>query len=87
MRTIDGLGEHERRHSEREFICVLKRGLTAAQLSTLQQLERFGWTLHFVRHPGGQPLVATLLDPDDSRPAVLEADGSIKKDPPMRFRS
>jgi hypothetical protein len=88
MQIYDGLAEQERRHSEREFSCVLKRELTAAQLATLQQLERFGWILHFVRHGDGQAPVATLLDPDDSRHAVLDTDGSLNKDPPMmQFRS
>jgi hypothetical protein len=87
MHIGHGIGEQERRQSERAYVCVLKRELSEHQLSTLEQLERFGWILQFVRHDDGQPPVATVLDPEDSCQAVLEADGSINKDPPMQFRA
>lgn len=83
----DSPHEQERRRAEREFISVLKRELNAEQLATLLQLERFGWILKFVRHEPEQPPIPAVLDPDHNSFAVLEADGSINKDPPLHFRS
>jgi hypothetical protein len=77
--------EGDRRRIEREFDIVLKRELNEEQLATLLQLERFGWILRFVRQDSDQP-VAAMLDPDRNCYAVLEADGSINKDPPLQFR-
>jgi hypothetical protein len=86
MQTTDQEDGTDRRHPGRGFTCVLKRRLNARQQATLQQLERFGWMLHFVRDDPAHP-VATLLDPEDSAPALLLPDGSLIKDPPMHFRS
>jgi hypothetical protein len=67
---------------------VLKRNLNGAQLATLNTLERFGWSIKFVRHvPGTGPKVV-LHDPDTHKYAVLDADGVLDENPVWeRFRS
>ena len=82
----DECREQDRRCREREFITVLKQELNEEQLATLQQLERFGWILRFVRRAdAGRPIPA-VLDPLMGDFAVLEPDGSINKAPPLHFR-
>jgi len=67
---------------------VLKRSLNGAQLATLNTLERFGWSIKFVRQvPGSAPKVV-LHDPDTHKYAVLDADGVLDENPVWeRFRS
>ncbi|HZV24134.1 MAG TPA: hypothetical protein VFF93_10235 [Luteimonas sp.] len=67
---------------------VLKRSLNGAQLATLNTLERFGWSIKFVRQvPGGAPKVV-LHDPDTHKYAVLDGDGVLDENPVWeRFRS
>jgi hypothetical protein len=78
--------EVDRRKIEREFTSVLKQCLNDEQLATLLQLERFGWILTFVRQPRNSEPVPAVLDPDNDEYAVLDADGSLNKDPPLQFR-
>jgi hypothetical protein len=54
--------DRERRKSEHELISALKRELNDDQRDTLAQLERFGWTLKFVRRPVFQDAVDGTLN-------------------------
>jgi len=67
---------------------VLKRSLNGAQLATLNTLERFGWSIKFVRQmPGAAPKVV-LHDPDTHKYALLDSDGVLDENPVWeRFRS
>ncbi len=76
----------ERRRRNQPSELALKRALTADQLATLLTLERFGWTLRFIRRNGAASPIAALYDPDHQRFAVLEADGQVNTSPAARFR-
>lgn len=67
---------------------ALKRKLNEAQLATLNTLERFGWSVRFVRQmPGSAPKVV-LHDPDTHKYALLDGDGGLDENPVWeRFRS
>ena len=67
---------------------ALKRKLNGAQLATLNTLERFGWSIRFVREvPGSAPKVV-LHDPDTRKYALLDGDGVLDENPVWeRFRS
>ncbi len=78
--------DRERRKTEHELISALKRDLTEEQRDTLSQLERFGWTLKFVRHPPFQEPVAVIMNPDTHRFAVIEANGTLDEKSTLLFR-
>lgn len=78
--------DRERRKTEHELISALKRDLTDDQRDTLTQLERFGWTLKFVRHPPFQEPTAVILNPDTRRFAVIGADGKLDEQASLLFR-
>lgn len=78
--------DRERRKTEHELISALKRELTDDQRDTLSQLERFGWTLKFVRRPPFQEPVGVIMNPDTHRFAVIEADGTLNENSTLLFR-
>lgn len=65
---------------------ALKLGINEDQMDTLQTLERFGWSLKFVRTTPAGP-VAAVHDPDHNRLAVIEPDGTLNENPPTSFRT
>jgi hypothetical protein len=72
----------ERYVSER----ALKLGINEDQLDTLATLERFGWSLKFIRQTPAGPL-AVVHDPDHNKLAVIEVDGRLNEEKPPAFRS
>lgn len=64
----------------------LKRDLNDEQLLTLNELERFGWELKFVRKPPFQPSVPVVFDADRKQFAVLEPDGTLNESPGFTIR-
>jgi hypothetical protein len=64
----------------------LKRDLNDEQLLTLNELERFGWELKFVRKPPFQPSVPVVFDADRRQFAVLEPDGTLNESPGFTIR-
>ena len=78
--------DRERRKTEKELVTALKRELNDAQRDTLSQLERFGWTLKFVRRPPFQEGVGVIKNPDTQRFAVIEVDGSLNENSSLLFR-
>jgi hypothetical protein len=79
-------GSERRQQSGPEQAAALRRGLTAAQLSTLQTMEAFQWRLEFVRRPLFRDPVPVLFNPLQNRHVVIEADGSIDERPALRIR-
>ncbi len=75
----------ERRHGH-ESLAALKRQLSEDQRLTLGELERFGWELKFIRHPPFQPAIPVVFDGDRRRFAVIEPDGRLNTDPPIKVR-
>jgi len=76
----------DRRLAERQLSSALKRELNAAQLSTLNTLERFGWELKFIRRSPEK--VAVLFDPDAKKYALLDEHGNLEENPVFhRFRT
>jgi hypothetical protein len=68
----------ERRKRQPLDPAELRQGLTPAQLSALETLEHFQWTLKFVRRPMFQDPVPVVVDREGKRPAVLRADGTLE---------
>jgi hypothetical protein len=78
----------ERRSQAQPSVGELKREINAAQLATLDVLERFGWHLKFIRRGIGVEPFAVLHDPDARKYAVLDAGGELDENPVWhRFRA
>ena len=75
----------ERRHNRQPRESVLKLCINEEQMGTLSTLERFGWSVKFVRSTPDGPL-AVVRDPDKHRLALIEPDGQLNEDPPASFR-
>ena len=78
--------KQERRKISKEAMAALKRQLNDAQLTTLSEMERFGWELRFVRRPPFQASIPVVFDGDGRRFAVIEADGSLNHTPDIVIR-
>ena len=76
----------ERRKDTERKRHELRTDLNPAQQETLDGLERFGWTLKFVRRPLFQPSIPVVFDGDRKAFAVLEADGTLNEHPSFDIR-
>jgi hypothetical protein len=56
----------------------LKDILNLRQMQSLQQIENFGWRLHFVRRPLFQDPVVVIVSAEGDRFGTLESDGRIE---------
>lgn len=74
-----------RRYDQSVCESALKREINDDQLGTLETLERFGWTLKFVRQTPAGPLAA-VQDPDKHCLAVIEPDGQLNEKSSVSFR-
>ena len=75
----------DRRHEELQRESALKHSINGEQLATLLTLERFGWSLRFVRKSKLGPLAA-VYDPDRRCLAIIEPDGCLNENPDLVFR-
>ena len=75
----------DRRHYQHLRESALKLGINDDQLGTLETLERFGWSLKFVRRTPAGPLAA-VHDPDKHCLAVIEPDGQLNENSSVAFR-
>lgn len=75
----------DRRHDHQQRESVLKLGINDEQLGTLMTLERFGWSVKFVRSTPAGP-VAVVRDPDKRCLAVIEPDGQLNESSSTIFR-
>jgi len=81
------MSDTERRHEGRELSSALKRQLNRDQLLTLNDLERYGWELKFIRRKPFQPAVPVVFDGDRKCFAVLEEDGTLNENPGFEIRA
>ena len=77
----------ERRRPHTISDAALKSAINASQLDTLQLLERFGWSLRFVRLDASRQPLAWVHDPDHHRMAVIAPDGQLDERPGLAFRA
>jgi len=80
------MAQAERRTGTHKSGRELRSELNDAQLETLNELERFGWQLKFVRRPLFQPSIPVVFDGDRKRYAVLEPDGTLNEHPAFTIR-
>jgi hypothetical protein len=77
----------ERRKEPQRSTSEMRKDLNEAQRTTLNDLERFGWQLKFVRRPLFKPSVPVVFDGDRKTFAVLEADGTLNEQPGFDIRA
>ena len=80
------MAQAERRTGTHKSERELRRDLNDAPLETLNELERFGWQLKFVRRPLFQPSIPVVFDGDRKHYAVLELDGTLNEHPAFTIR-
>lgn len=80
------MSEQDRRHQERIAAAKLRSELNPDQQLTLNELERFGWELKFIRRPPFQESIAVVFDGDRKTYAVLRADGTLDEHPGFDIR-
>jgi hypothetical protein len=80
MHEIATVAEEERRKARKPLPEILKTELNQDQRDTLDDLEKFGWELRFVRHDPQQRPVPVIFDSEHAKFAVLELDGSLNAD-------
>lgn len=79
--------EEERRKTPKPpMSSILKSELNPDQRETLDELEKFGWELRFVRHDPEQRPVPVIFDAKQEKFAVLDADGSLDEDAFINIR-
>ncbi len=64
----------------------LRDVLSKDQISSLKEMENFGWHLAFVRRAGEKCPIAVVARNDNSGFGVLEQDGSISTDSGFEVR-
>ncbi|MFA6987230.1 MAG: hypothetical protein WC213_13645 [Arenimonas sp.] len=78
--------DEERRKARKPLLDILKSELNTDQRETLDELEKFGWELRFVRHDPEQRPVPVIFDANKSKFAVLDQDGSLDEDAFVNIR-
>jgi len=86
MHEIAAVVEEERRKARKPLPEILKSELNQDQRDTLDDLEKFGWELRFVRHDPQQRPVPVIFDSEHAKFAVLEPDGSLNAEAFVKIR-
>lgn len=77
----------ERRHYLAASTSALRHAMNDDQRDALSVLERFGWSLKFVRRDADRVPQAWVYDPDHQRMAVIGPDGLLDENPVHRVRA
>ncbi|NOY15538.1 MAG: hypothetical protein GXP23_01145 [Gammaproteobacteria bacterium] len=80
----------EHKHKRGEMAPVpddLMKFLNEDQLIVYHGVERFGWYIKFIRRPLFQRPMCVLSNPEGTKLAILEDDGSINEDAEIQLRS
>ena len=78
--------DNEKRSNKVQSRELMMQEMTDAQRLAINQLEKFGWTLSFVRLPLFKSALPILKHPDTDHYAVLETDGILNQDPELNTR-
>lgn len=78
--------EKDKRTGEKPVPDDFEVELSHPQLLALRQIERFGWTLKFVRRPLFQEQVAVVFSAEGNKIGLLEKDGRVNLEPDIEVR-
>ena len=76
----------EKRIGDTPIPINMKNYLNDAQLAELRSIEKFGWSLKYIRRPLFQELVVVVANPDGRSIGVLEDDGALNMEPKIEMR-
>ena len=79
--------DEDRRRDLPPMPSVLKSELNPDQRETLDELEKFGWELRFVRHDPEQRPVPVIFDAKQEKFAVLDREGNLDEDAFVNIRN
>ena len=65
---------------------TLLAGLTPEQQATIHTMETFHWRLKFVRRPLFKIPIPVLFNREGDRYVVVNEDGTIDENPPLKLR-
>lgn len=78
--------DDEKRKGERPVPEHPENYMNTAQLAELHKIERFGWTIKYLRHPLFQDSVIIVSNADGSSIGILEEDGRLNLEPDITIR-
>lgn len=78
--------EKDKRNKQKPIPVNLHDFLNQEQIFTLQQIEKYGWRLEFVRRPLFQTPTPVVISPNNDEIGVLNEDGTINKQPQIEIR-
>ena len=76
----------EKRIGDTPIPVNMKNYLNDAQLAELRSIEKFGWSLKYIRRPLFQELVVVVANPDGRSIGVLEDDGRLNLESDLETR-
>ena len=79
--------DRERRSDALVALATRRAQLNPLQRETLDELERFGWELKFVRCPVFQESLPVVSDDQCKRYSLLKPDGTLDDNPGFDIRS
>jgi len=78
--------DKEKRKGRAAIPAHFKKLLNEEQVSSLQQLEKFGWEVRFVRMPLFQPLIIALYHPSTDKFGILGETGDLDTESDLKVR-
>lgn len=75
------------RRKGRQYSAELRAQLNPDQQMTLNELERFGWELKFIRRPPFRDPIPVVFDADRTSFCVLRPDGTLDDHPDLLIRT
>ncbi len=77
---------NNKRKGEKPIPDDIENYLNDAQQVELNTIEKFGWSLKFIRRPLFQDNIVVVANPDGSSFGILEEDGVLNLQPDIEIR-
>ncbi|MDX1569553.1 MAG: hypothetical protein R3200_03645 [Xanthomonadales bacterium] len=76
----------DRRSKQPTKTSQMEKELNDSQLTTLRNIETFGWELKFIRRPLFQKPIPVVFDGSRQAFAIIEQDGTLNEKPDLKIR-
>ena len=78
--------DEEKRKGDKPVPNNVNEYLNDAQTAELHTIERFGWSIKYIRRPLFVKSVVVVINPDGSSIGILEEDGRLNLEPDIELR-
>jgi len=78
--------DEEKRMGDKPIPDDVRRYMNTDQLAELHKIERFGWSLVYIRRPLFQESVIVVTGADGKSIGILEDDGRLNLEPDIETR-